>query len=510
MAEMVRLVGHAYELRKELGHGPHGTVWDARDQGTGQHVALKMFDPRFARDPLVVNRFVREETILEAYVHPGYVRVQRLLLEDGYLALVTELVPGIDLERYLHQCAPLPPETAGRVASECAGIVAAGHRLGVVHGDIKPTNVLLVGREQRARITDCRVARLVRGPRGVPADPRYVAPEVTRHEPVVPGTDVYGVGLVLFAMVTGLPLWQGADAADPASRQGYRRRLRQYVADGRLREVIDACLEPDLELRLSAERLVSALAEPAPPPLPVRPPTGVAALPPVAAPAALTSPSSVRVRPDRGAAPAGRRSDRPAARRIRHGGTVAVALVLATVAGLGVAGILEHPRGTGRSGGAASSPAVATTTVGTLARPQPPRAAASQSADGARIAGGFWFDALNYAVATGNTAALTATSDPACDACTALRNAITDAYRAGGSMRGGQYTVRSMSLDAFFDLQRATFRVVFDRGPRTTLDATGLSRTALAPATFAPCQIILGFADGQWHVLAVQSPDPIG
>jgi serine/threonine-protein kinase len=535
MAVIVRLVG-VYELRKLLGRGPHGTVWHARDQSTGEHIAVKVLDAVFAMDPHVVNHFIREETALAAFVDPGYVRVQRLLLDDDYLALVTELVPGVDLERYLRISAPLPPETATRVAADCARIIAAGHRLGMVHGDVKPTNVLLVGKDREVRITDCRVTRLTRGARGSLArltDPRYAAPEVIRNEPVVPATDVYGVGMLLFAMLTGSAMWGGVDAADPLRRPGCRSRLRQCVADERLRHLIAACVADDRDARPSAELLAAVLApatptvvvaDPAPaapPPAALAPPVAVVSPPHGAAPrpslhAAAAAPPRRPLTDPRAAAsaPAGRvgppRARIPVPRLIGHGGALAAALALAAVAGVGLAALHADPRGAGRSA-AASAPAMTSTIVATLpAPPQVPRSASSETADGAGITGRYWFDTLNYAVGTGNIGALQAASDPVCDACTAIEKAVSDAYRAGGSMRGGQYVVRSMNLDSFFNLQRASLRVVFDRSPRTTVDATGRERAALAEATFAPCQIVLNFAGGQWRVLAVQATDPVG
>jgi hypothetical protein len=336
-------------------------------------------------------------------------------------------------------------------------------------------------------------------------------------------------------MVSGLAMWEIPEAADARTRQGYRRRLRHYVGNASLREIIDACLTPDRDQRPSAAQLATALAAPAALPLaPVAPPE-VTAPPTQAAPpsragplvvarrhpdvasAARAGPSVPKTTPQAGGAGEaghpGRRPvrDRPSARRlIRRSGAMAgvVALTISTAAGL--AWLHAYSGNAGRTGDSSGPAMTATVVAVSPAPPQLPAGAATETADGASVAGQYWFEALSYAVGTGNTAALRSTSDPACDACTAVENAIANAYRAGGSLRGGQYVVRSINLDSFFNLQRATFRVVFDRGPRATLDAAGRERASLAQATFAPCQIILGFAGGQWRVLAVQSPDPVG
>jgi hypothetical protein len=152
----------------------------------------------------------------------------------------------------------------------------------------------------------------------------------------------------------------------------------------------------------------------------------------------------------------------------------------------------------------------ATALTASPALPRRPDGATMETARGAQVAGQYWFDVLNFAVGAVSSGQLRAISGPSCDACTAIENTITDAYRGGGSMRGGQYVVRSRNLDSFFILQGAIVWVVFDRSPRTMVDAEGSVSAALSQATFAPCRIIPGFAGGQWWVVAVQSPDPVG
>jgi hypothetical protein len=139
--------------------------------------------------------------------------------------------------------------------------------------------------------------------------------------------------------------------------------------------------------------------------------------------------------------------------------------------------------------------------------PSPPTRAASQTPDDAQAAAQFWFDALNTAIRTGHTDGFQAASDPSCEPCNAIRTSVSTVYNSGGTMRGGDYLVRGVSLENFFNLQRPTFNVVFDRSPRTALDAGGHDLSSAPGATFVHCQLVLTFTDDRWRVLTVLPPN---
>ncbi len=189
-------------------------------------------------------------------------RVRDLVTADGIVALVMELVTGWDLRRHLDHAGPLPLSMAARIATTLAEALASAHDAGVVHCDVKPSNVLLAEPTGDARLTDCRVARLARGFQGSAAwyaNPEYAAPELIRGRPPQAATDVYALGLVLCEMVTGATPFQGADVEEVlASHLGAEPTLPDAVPS-RLRRIMEDCLRKEPAERPSAEELALRL-----------------------------------------------------------------------------------------------------------------------------------------------------------------------------------------------------------------------------------------------------------
>jgi len=239
---MQHLLARQYELTTLIGRGPTGAVWRARERSTRESVAVKVLDSRLSDDPDTVDRFVREQPILKAFLHPAYVRVRDLIAAEGVVALVMELVTGWDVRRHIDQSGPFEPAMAVGLAITVAEALAAAHDAGVVHCDLKPSNVLLEEPAGEARLTDCRVARLARGYQGPAAwyvSAEYATPEVIRGGPPVAATDVYALGLLLCEMLTSTTPYRGADddvlaahlRAEPDIPAMVPPRLRRLLAD---------------------------------------------------------------------------------------------------------------------------------------------------------------------------------------------------------------------------------------------------------------------------------------
>jgi hypothetical protein len=120
-----------------------------------------------------------------------------------------------------------------------------------------------------------------------------------------------------------------------------------------------------------------------------------------------------------------------------------------------------------------------------------------------------WFGALNRAVSSGDTAQLDAMSAAGCSACARARQVVREAYRDGGTLRGGLYEVRSAKPDSFWGPSHRVVHVVFDRSPRVSVSAGGTERFRLASATFATCQLVLDWKPHGWQVREVLATAPI-
>ena len=203
-----RLVGGRYLLGEHLGTGGMGSVWRAVDRRTGDEVALKVLgqhDPGSA----ALLRFVREQAVRVR--HPHVLAPVGWVAEDDRVALATRLVRGGTVEDLLAEHGPLPTTYAAALLDQLLDALAAVHRAGVVHRDVKPANLLLeptgTGRP-RLLLADFGVAvvagdsRLTRVPGPVGTD-GFLPPEVLHGGPATPAQDLYAAGVVGTQLLTG-------------------------------------------------------------------------------------------------------------------------------------------------------------------------------------------------------------------------------------------------------------------------------------------------------------------
>ncbi|MGE0712227.1 MAG: protein kinase [Planctomycetota bacterium] len=204
-----------YRLVRELGRGGMGVVHEVEHEATGARYALKRLHP--GADPEERERFAREVEAQLLLDHSGLVRIfaADLARPDPYLVL--ELVPGGSLADRLRARGPLSPSEARRLGLELADALAYLHEAGVLHRDLKPQNVLL-DPDGRARLSDFGLARL-RGSLTLTATgellgtPAYMPPEqVLDSKGVDERADVYALGAVLYAALTGEPPFRGGSA----------------------------------------------------------------------------------------------------------------------------------------------------------------------------------------------------------------------------------------------------------------------------------------------------------
>lgn len=357
-----RPLGSRYVVTEALGVGSTGRVWRGAERGGGE-VAVKVLHPELASRPDVVARFLRERTLLTAVRHPNVVHVRDLVVEGDTVAVVLDLVDGGDL-RSLLSSAPggtLEPEVAARVTADVLSGLAALHRAGVVHCDVKPENVL-VAPDGRALVTDAGIARLVHGPEedggaAVIGSAEYLAPEVASGCRPAAAADLYAAGVLLYELLFGrTPFAGGHPAAVLWRHQALGPPRPPGVPDG-LWALLSSLLAKDPDARpadaaaalASLEALRPSLAGVAPFPVPSQ--VDFSALD--AGPATRDTDLRVLARAPAPAAAAGAGVPPPpgtAGRRSVRRAWVLVAAAVGAVAG--VVGVLAMGRG-GDEGGPA-------------------------------------------------------------------------------------------------------------------------------------------------------------
>ena len=217
----------AFVLGEELGRGGMGVVHRAVQDGLAREVAVKVLPPLRASDAEAVERFRREAVAASKLRHPGVVPVHAAGEEDGVVFFAMELVDGWSLAELLddrregraaREGAPDldDPRTAAAIAARMADAVAHAHAQGVLHRDVKPSNVLIGRDDLRPRLIDFGLARVEEldslSRSGEPAGtPLYMSPEQVRarKSAVDHRTDVYSIGAVLYELLTGSPPFPG-------------------------------------------------------------------------------------------------------------------------------------------------------------------------------------------------------------------------------------------------------------------------------------------------------------
>jgi serine/threonine protein kinase len=200
-----------YRLGTLLGRGGMGTVWQASRADGGADVALKVIAPEHATDIRFRARFEREARLAAQIDHPHAVRVLDHGEDAGFPYLAIQFVDGVDLAGLLAQRGALPAAHAAEIAAQVASALAATAALGLLHRDVKPSNVLLVrGPAVHAMLTDFGLSRHVSSQSGLTMTGQwlgsvdYVSPEQIDCGEVDHRTDVYGLGCLLFEALTGL------------------------------------------------------------------------------------------------------------------------------------------------------------------------------------------------------------------------------------------------------------------------------------------------------------------
>ncbi|WP_163506734.1 Stk1 family PASTA domain-containing Ser/Thr kinase [Fodinicola acaciae] len=203
-----------YRIRGMIARGGMATVYHALDERLERTVAIKVIHPAYATDPSFVDRFTREARSIARLSHPNVVAVYDQGSHNGLAFLVMEYVPGRTLRHLLTERGRLAPEEAVGVLGPLLSALAAAHRIGMVHRDVKPENVLL-STDGTVKVADFGLARIAESSRATATKGvmfgtvAYVAPEIVTVGSADPRADVYAAGIVLFEMLTGQPPYRG-------------------------------------------------------------------------------------------------------------------------------------------------------------------------------------------------------------------------------------------------------------------------------------------------------------
>ncbi len=263
-----------YRIERLIGEGGFGQVWSAYRDSDGVHVAIKVLHLELVRSIDALTRFQRELDAIQRLRHPNVVSaLDHGTLTDGRPYLVLEYIEGPSLRDVIQERGAIPPKQVLEILQPICDAIKLAHDAGLVHRDVKASNVIL-GREKsgelRPVLLDFGLVKLVDqvGPgltssRSMLGTPAAMAPEQMRGQPVDARTDVYALGLLAYHMLTGQPAFGGAPGVVQSYLQVHGPRPRPSAKvdiDPALDAPIARALAPDPNDRFtSASELADAL-----------------------------------------------------------------------------------------------------------------------------------------------------------------------------------------------------------------------------------------------------------
>lgn len=266
---MSRVIAGRYAIQVSLGRGGMGEVFLAQDQLLQRRVAIKeiLSGRDSGLDPVSVERLIREARLAAGIQHPHVVAVHDLIVESGQTYIVMEYLEAQSLAEMIRTQTRLDPTTVARIGSQVAGALEAAHRSGIIHRDVKPSNIL-IDAAGNAKLADFGIARgsedsTLTGTGMLIGSIAFMAPEVAKGEPASPAADVFSLGCTLYAATEGHAPF--IDAAEPTNGMRTLVRLISQPAPpavhaGPSAKLLARMLDQDPKARPSAGELQRQLA----------------------------------------------------------------------------------------------------------------------------------------------------------------------------------------------------------------------------------------------------------
>jgi serine/threonine-protein kinase len=212
-----------YMLEAQLGRGHLATVYRATDTVLERPVAVKVLHPHICRDPRFVEQFLDMERRMARLFHPNLVTIYDAGSDEEQCFVVMEYVPGGSLRGLIEASAPLPTADALRIVSQVAEALQVLHNQGIVHGEIKPDNVLL-DEDGNARLVDFGIAHLATTTGVIRSDSLartapYLSPEQLEQGLADARSDIYALGLLTYELLAGRPPFEGETWIVQATRR---------------------------------------------------------------------------------------------------------------------------------------------------------------------------------------------------------------------------------------------------------------------------------------------------
>jgi serine/threonine protein kinase len=266
------VIADKYRLRRLIGRGGFGLVYDALWLQVQRQVALKLLLPRWShQDPEIAIRFRREAILASQLRHHNTITLYDYGgTPDGILYMAMEYVEGQTLSVILRDEAPLAPDRVRHLLTQILGSLQEAHTLGIIHRDLKPGNIMITRRHdapEAVKVLDFGIAKaispeLLGGEDGIShtltqagqfcGTPRYMAPEQFRGGGVTPSCDLYALGLIAYELLTAEPALKGETMVDLIVQQVAGPNLRlppKLAVPADLREIIHKALQKDPEQR---------------------------------------------------------------------------------------------------------------------------------------------------------------------------------------------------------------------------------------------------------------------